>query len=126
MTIPSREQALAHFGVKGMKWGVRKPTAGGTFDRVVFGKKGAADIAQRTASGQTAAKARLHNAGRAAIRALLVVYAALVARNAIRLTKNTLNLTKMGQDAVPAIMASAEKLKYAPMKGGAFVITTLK
>lgn len=44
--IHGEETALAHFGVKGMKWGVRKerePTGGSAFsrrDRVVGSKKG--------------------------------------------------------------------------------------
>lgn len=126
---PTREEALAHFGVKGMKWGVRKPTAGGTLDRVAFGKKGAADIASRVSSGQSVSKARLVNSGRLAIRALLAIYAALVVRNAVRIGANTAVFSKMasrGKDAIPAIMATAGKLKYAPLKGGAYVITTLK
>jgi hypothetical protein len=130
---PTREQALAHFGVKGMKWGVRKPTPGGKFDRVVFGKRGAASIANRTSAGQSATHARLVNAGRAAIRAIAVLYmAALVKRmaqvgvtNAV-LARNSAKVADAGKKAIPAIMATAAKLKYAPLKGGAFVITTLK
>jgi hypothetical protein len=133
VTTPTREQALAHFGVKGMKWGIRKATPGGTLDRVVFGKRGAANIASRVSSGQSASKARLVNSGRAALRAALVLYGALVARNVVRTgatlavqARNSAKFANAGKAAMPAIMATASKLKYAPMKGGAFVITTMK
>lgn len=130
---PTREEALAHFGVKGMRWGVRKATPGGKFDRVVFGKRGAASIQRRTSQGQSATHARLVNSGRAAIRVIAVLYmAALVKKmaqvgvtNAV-LARNTAKVADAGKKALPAIMATAAKTKFAPFKGGAFVITTLK
>lgn len=130
---PTREEALAHFGVKGMRWGVRKATPGGTLDRVIFGKKGAARIANRVASGKSPTKARLLGAGRGLVRALLITYGVLLAKNIAHAGvtqavqgKNVSNLAKAGRDAIPAIMATAAKVKFAPFKGGAFVITTLK
>jgi hypothetical protein len=130
---PTREEALAHFGVKGMRWGVRKTTPGGKLDRVVFGKKGAVNIANRVDSGQSATKARLRNSGKAAVRALLTIYATAVAKHLIRggatlavQARNEAKLANAGRAAIPAIMATAAKVKFAPFKGGAFVITTLK
>ena len=53
----TREQALAHFGVKGMHWGVRKSREiGGRADRILFGKKGVARIKEGMANGLTANK----------------------------------------------------------------------
>jgi hypothetical protein len=140
---PTREEALAHFGVKGMRWGVRKAIApGGGIDRVIFGKRAAQNIAKQTApkktprsrdGGRSATNARLHHLGIAAVRGILALYAAsLVTRTARGVitvgvhNKVVSDLAKSGRDAIPAIMATAAKLKYAPLKGGAFVITTLK
>lgn len=123
---PTREEALAHFGVKGMKWGVRKPReVGGRTDRILYGKKGVARIKEEMATGLTARQARRTQQGRLVVRALLTVWAGLVIKNAVKTAAYT-KLTQRGREAIPAIMATAGKLKYAPLKGGAYVITTLK
>jgi hypothetical protein len=139
-------QDLVHFGVRGMHWGVRKarPTgsgrqAGGRADRIIFGKHGAAAIKQRVAKGADAKEVRKTMRGRAIARGILAVYGAAVMRNLVRvgvplvkqavtnavLAKNTAKFANRGREAIPAIMRTAAKLKYAPLKGGAFVITDL-
>lgn len=139
-------QDLVHFGVRGMHWGVRKarPTgsgrpAGGRADRIIFGKHGAARIKQQAASGKNAAEVRKSMRGRAIARGLLAIYGAAVMRNLVVkgtplvkqavtnavLAKNTAKFANRGREAIPAIMRTAAKLKYAPLKGGAFLITDL-
>ena len=131
---------LEHFGVRGMHWGVRKErVAGGRADRIIFGKHGAAAIKQRVAKGQNAKEVRKTLRGRAIVRGILAIYGAAVMRNLVRvgtplvkqavtnavLSKNTARAAQRGREAIPAIMRTAAKLKYAPLKGGAFLITDL-
>lgn len=139
-------EELVHFGVRGMHWGVRKArpagsgrVAGGRADRIIFGKHGAAGIKQRVAKGANAKEVRKSMRGRAVARGILALYGALVFRNLVKvgttlakqavtnavLSKNTAKFANQGRDAIPAIMRTAAKLKYAPLKGGAFVITDL-
>lgn len=69
---------LYHFGVKGMKWGVRRyqkkdgslTSAGkkrykaNTVDKLIYGEKGAKRIAERRNKGDSAVKARVKEAAR--------------------------------------------------------------
>jgi hypothetical protein len=135
MTTPTREEALAHFGVKGMRWGVRKlsgPKPGGRFDRVVFGKESAKRIKSAKRNKKSVAVARLLHTGNAAARALLLVVGTALVVNTVRggatfavQAKNSAKMTQAGRDAIPAIMSKAAKVPYAKIKGGAYVITTL-
>ena len=129
---PSLE-SLQHFGVKGMKWGVRQRQVGGATDRILFGKRGVANIKEQVAQGKSVSSARWSQSGRTAVRGLLVVYGALVAKNLVQvgvtnavLAKNTAKFAKAGRDAIPAITATAGKIPYSKLRRGAFVITTLK
>lgn len=50
MTTELREEALAHFGVKGMKWGVRKQKQLDHFNRIAAGKGSIGDTLKLSAS----------------------------------------------------------------------------
>ena len=131
---------LVHFGVRGMHWGVRKArVAGGRADRIIFGKHGAAAIKRGAARGKNPQAMRKAMRGRAVARGILGLSGALVMRNLVRvatplakqavtnvvLKRNTARFAAQGREAIPAIMRTAAKLKYAPLKAGAFVITDL-
>lgn len=129
---PSLE-SLQHFGVKGMKWGVKKREVGGATDRILFGKRGVASIKEQVSQGKSVSSARWSQSGRTAVRALILVYGALLAKNIVQvgatnavLAKNTAKFAKAGRDAIPAITATAGKIPYSKFRRGAFVITTLK
>jgi len=130
---PSLESlSLQHFGVKGMKWGVVKNRAiGGTADRILYGKKGIANLEEKVASGLSNREARRTQLGRAAVRASIAIYGALVLKNFAQVGVNTAVLSKagaftaQGEKQVLAISAKAMATKFAKKRGGSYVITTL-
>ena len=82
------EEALAHFGVKGMRWGVRKrPNSGFSDDqraavRAKYGKRGEKRVNKRLNKGKSLEKAiRGERNRRIIVRTAVVLYAAMVGKN---------------------------------------------
>lgn len=89
----SLEEALAHFGVRGMKWGVRRATprpeslsrGQDKYNAQQHGKRGAERIRQRVAGGMDLKTAREAEHIRNQKQAKAVVYGALAAYAAVRI-----------------------------------------
>ena len=111
-----QSQALMHYGVKGMKWGVRrkrsapessperkkqyKPTES---DKLLFGEKGAQRIADRRNKGVSYSKARGREAVRQVATGIGVSTAAVLASYAIS-SGEISKLGKIGKNVVDSYL----------------------
>jgi hypothetical protein len=138
----TREEALAHFGVKGMKWGVRKAvddTPNPTFtsrmranDQKTFGKRGVRRINRRLNEGLTRDEAHQKEQDRRNWIRLGVAgslfAAALLADSggAVMTSIHNRAETNRGRAAIPAIASTEFKIPFAKQRSGVYNITTLK
>lgn len=136
---------LAHFGVKGMKWGQHKHVPISTLpphptytprkqanDQRVFGKRGVARINAKLHDGQTRTQGQHSEANRKVAKNLAVVVGSLLLSHAVMSAPATgqyiskLAETNRGRAAIPALMNTASKVPYSSLKKGAYNITTMK
>lgn len=127
---------LAHYGVKGMKWGVRKAHPSYSHeqqlaDRKKLGRRGAEKINRRMHLGETHDDAFENvKANRNIKRAIVLVYGAFVAKNLLRIYGPTVISkiaeraeTNRGRAAVLGI--DMWKPISAVRRGGVYKVTTL-
>jgi hypothetical protein len=109
---------LQHFGVKGMRWGVRRrPNSGFSDDqraevRSQFGKRGVKRVNKRLNKGRTLDQAvRTERRRRTVVRVAVVIYGALVAKQlADRFGPELLNSVASRAAAKNGARAAAETL----------------
>lgn len=104
---------MVHFGVRGMRWGVRKDRTGDPADdKRRFGARGANRIAKRQAKGKTRQQAvTTERHIKAAKTTALVVYGAFVAKNfLVRYGPSAINSVAAKRFAKAGAKATAEAL----------------
>jgi hypothetical protein len=127
-------QEIAHHGVKGMHWGVRKAapvTEVRKADIDRFGKRGATRIARNQDKGLTNKQAMRKEQVRAVTKAGLAVGAYLLSQTLSQhggtLMTNVSNRANTNRERakITAIASKAAKVNYAKKRRGAYKISSL-